>query len=419
MGDRSRLGSLYLCYLSLEDPLVHTQVVGYLAGLARAGHRIHLLTFETGRLTRRRRRRWRRRLAARGIAWHGLRYHKRPSLPATLFDTFVGALYAGLLTRRYRLDALHARSHVPAAMALLARPLSWPRRPALIFDIRGLMAEEYVDAGRWASGGVPFRLTKAVERAAIRRAAAIVVLTERVSRLLFDARRGPPVTVIPCCADIEALAVGPGTRERMRATLGLGAGPVMVYLGKFGGWYLEREMAAFFALARRELAGLHFLILTQSDPAAIRVELERLRVGPSEYTITAAPADRVGAHLSACDFAVSFIAPSPSKVASSPTKIGEYLAAGLPIVTTAGVGDLDRLLDPEVATFVDAHSPVAYRQALVEIPRLLADPDTAQRCRALAVRELSLERVGIPRYDELYERVAEGEHQVGRRRRGQ
>jgi len=39
---------LYVCYLSLEDPLVHSQVVAYLAGLAERGHTVHLLTFEPG-----------------------------------------------------------------------------------------------------------------------------------------------------------------------------------------------------------------------------------------------------------------------------------------------------------------------------------------------------------------------------------
>jgi glycosyltransferase involved in cell wall biosynthesis len=414
MSDRARLRSLYVCYLSLEDPLVHTQVVAYLSGLARAGHRIHLLTFEAGRLTPGRRRRWRRSLSAEGIAWHGLRYHKRPSLPATVYDTLAGAVYASLLIRRHRLDALHARAHVPAAIGLLARRLAWPRRPALIFDIRGLMAEEYADAGRWTPSGVPFRLTKAVERAAIRRAAAIVVLTERVRRLLFDDQLMPPVTVIPCCADIDALEMAPGARDRMRATLGLQVAPVMVYLGKFGGWYLEREMAECFAVARLQLPGLHFLVLTQADPDVLRVELQRLGVGAGEYTITSAPPNRVGAYLSACDFAISFIEPAPSKVASSPTKIGEYLAAGLPILSTAGVGDLDRLLTPDVAALLHAHTPSAYGEALSQIVRLLADPETARRCHSLADRELSLERVGIPRYDELYQRVAALTRPAGR-----
>ncbi len=181
---------------------------------------------------------------------------------------------------------------------------------------------------------------------------------------------------------------------------------VMVYVGKFGGWYMEREMAGFFAAARGARPGLHFLILTQGDREPIRRELEAAGVGPGAYTITSAPPDRIGDYLSASDFAISFIEPSPSKIASSPTKIGEYLAAGLPVVSTAGVGDLDRLLTPEVGALIHEHTPAAYRTGLAHIAGLLDDPAIAERCRSLAIRELSLASVGIPRYRELYTRVA-------------
>src|SRR5262245_28517267 len=120
MSSPERHGALYLCYLSLDDPLVETQVVAYLAGLA-ADRRIHLVTFEVRRLGRAERAPRRAELAARGIRWHPLRYHRRPSLPATAYDTLAGAVTAAWLVRRHGLGVLHARSHVPAAMALLAR----------------------------------------------------------------------------------------------------------------------------------------------------------------------------------------------------------------------------------------------------------------------------------------------------------
>src|SRR3954451_765626 len=117
------LKSLYICYLSLEDPLAHSQVVAYLEGLARRGHEIHLLTFEP-KLDPRRKQQLVADLGARGITWHVRRYHKRPSLPMTIFDALVGAGTAVRLIRRYKLAAIHARSHVPAAAALIVRRLT-------------------------------------------------------------------------------------------------------------------------------------------------------------------------------------------------------------------------------------------------------------------------------------------------------
>jgi glycosyltransferase involved in cell wall biosynthesis len=396
--------ALYVCYLSLDDPLTRTQVVAYLGGLATAGHDVHLLTFEVQPLTRSRRAQLSSEMSGAGITWHGLRYHKRPSLPATVFDTFAGAVKAAWLARRLGIDVVHARSHVPAAMTLIARRLA-RRPPALIFDIRGLMAEEYVDAGRWRQGGIPWRLTKAVERAALRRADGVVVLTERTRRQLFGEASRPGIVVIPCCADLGQIESGAVHRADVRARLGLGDDPVLVYVGKFTGWYMAREMAEFFVRARSEIDDLQLLVLTQGDREDIERELLSAGAPAGTWKVTSSPHDEVGAHLAAADAAISFIRPSPSKASSSPTKIGEYLAAGLPVVATAGVGDLDEQLRPDVAVLVAAHDERAHRDAARALRALIDDPATAERGRALAHRLFSLDEVGIPRYRELYDDV--------------
>ena len=232
-------------------------------------------------------------LRKRGIEWHHLRYHKRPSVPATLADTVLGALFTAFLIRRHRLDLVHARVHVPAAMALLARPLA-PHD--LLFDIRGLMAEEYVDAGRWRKNGIPWKLTKWVERRALKRASQCVVLTPAAKRLLFSPE-DDRVTVIPCCVDFSRFSEGADRRDDVRARLGLGDAKVLAYVGKFGGWYMQREMVAFFVRARRVLTDLHFLILTQDDRELIEVELRSHGIPSTSYTITAVPPEEMGATL--------------------------------------------------------------------------------------------------------------------------
>lgn len=398
----SNVRALYVCYLSLEDPLVETQVLAYLDGLASRGHAIHLITYD-GRLGRRRRQQHRKRLASRGIAWHGLRYHKRPSLPATVYDVLRGAAFAYLLMRRHRLHVLHARSHVPATLGLIIGRF---RRIQLVFDVRGLMAEEYADAGRWRRDGMAFRITKRVERLALRQAASVVVLTERVRNYLFGEGESEKVTVIPCCADLERLERLHGRRSSMREHLGLQRRTVLVYVGKFTGWYMEREMIDFFDVARGKIDDLFFLVLTQSEPSLIVRELEARNVVPSDYLVTTAAPEEVAAYLAASDLAIAFIRPVLSKISSSPTKVGEYLGAGLPVISTRGVGDLDELLGPDVGVLVDELDARGLERAVDHARELLSDPLLRDRCLDLARRQLSLERVGIPRYDAVYRLLA-------------
>jgi glycosyltransferase involved in cell wall biosynthesis len=404
-----RVGALYICYLSLADPLVRTQVVAYLAGLAERGHRIHLLTFETG-LSRARRRELRAEMAAMGIHWHGLRYHKRPSLPATVYDAVAGAAACAWIVVRHRLALVHARNHVPLAMALMTRPLL---RRRILFDLRGLMAEEYADAGRWARGGAPYRITEWIQRAGLRRADGFVVLTERVRRKLWGDDAPGTAVVIPCCADFDRLS---NADTDVRNGLGLGQRPMMIYVGKLGGVYMDREMARFFAVARRARPDLAFVVLTQSPPDSIVAELHGAGVPEDAFRITSVPADAVGSFLAAAEFAICFCHPKPSLIAASPTKIGEYLAAGLPVVSGPDVGDTDMILTKHaVGTVTSIFDDEHYEQAAWEVLQLVSDEACRRRCLDVAEGQFSLRHVGIPRYDELYRLVAATRLGSGRR----
>src|SRR5262245_1089465 len=144
------MAALYICYQSLAEPLTHTQVVAYLEGLARAGCRVVLLTFEAQPPSAAEAKAWATRLEEKGIAWHWLRYHKSPTVPATLWDVLAGVATGLGLMRKYSVRLLHARSHVPGLMALALKRLTGAK---FLFDVRGFMAEEYVDAGVWPARG--------------------------------------------------------------------------------------------------------------------------------------------------------------------------------------------------------------------------------------------------------------------------
>jgi glycosyltransferase involved in cell wall biosynthesis len=349
---------------------------------------------------RARRRALRDRMRAEGITWHGLRYHKRPSLPATIYDTFAGAAVASWLVLRHRLALLHARSHVPLAMALLARRVT---RRRILFDIRGLLAEEYADAGRWQRDGAPYRITEWIQQIGLRRAHGFVVLTENVRRRLWGEPAPAEVEVIPCCADFARLA--PAGID-VRAALGLGDRPVMVYVGKLTGVYMDREMAQFFAVARRLEPDLVFLVVTQSPPDSIVEELEHAGIPEDAYRITTAAPEHVGDHLAVASFAICFCHPKPSLIAASPTKVGEYLAAGLPVLSGPGVGDTDAILrDDSAGVIVEEFTDAAYERAAHELLALGSDPAARERCRQVAEQRFSLTGVGIPRYDALYRRI--------------
>jgi glycosyltransferase involved in cell wall biosynthesis len=400
--------ALYLCYFGLREPLVQTQVLPYLRELAAGGIGMALLTFEPElkkRWSEQSIAEWRARLRGDGIEWHLLPYHKRPSLPATLYDIVAGARHAAAMTRREKIDLFHGRSTVGTAIGALAK---WMAGGRLIFDIRGFLAEEYVDAGRWRAGGLLFRLTKAAERMLYRAADGFVVLTESARETLFpDGTGGRPIEVIPCCVDEERFAEAARLdRAAVRKELSIDERLVFVYVGALGGYYLVREMAELMAVAREQDPRVFALVLTQSSPEALTAKLHRLGFSNDDYRVMKVSPEDVPKYLRAADVALSLIRPSFARRSMSPTKFAEYLAAGLPVIVSAGIGDLDaHIAEARVGVLLRRFDRNAYAAAFEGIAELRRDSELAARCRAEARTRYDLHTVGGARYRRLYEAV--------------
>ena len=480
------LKTLYLCYFGLREPLVQTQVLPYLRELRRGGVEVHLLTFEPNRRAAWRpeeERTWRVRLEGEGIRWHALAYHKSPSVLVTPYDILQGAWTAARLARTERIDVLHARGHLPMAMALLARRWCGAR---LLFDIRGLLAEEYEEAGVWRKDSPQYRAVRAVERAGLKQSAQLIVLTRRLRDLLVERglARAERIEVVPCCVDFARFAAAPGDdgaralaedeggrravvedEREERAVVEVeserrafvetadaqgaaraarngspdvsaregsdreGGGDreggdredggdreggdtegrfEVVTAGSVTGLYLLEEMGRFFLAVKRQHPGAFLRILTMSSATEAAATLERAGLSREDFWIGGVKPAEVPAYLQRARLGLSFRKATFSQIAASPTKIPEYLAAGLPTVCNAGIGDTDDILTRSrvgviVRDFEEETLAEAARAALA-----LAD-ETGVRARAVetAHRHFDLARVGGVGYRNAYRRLAE------------
>jgi glycosyltransferase involved in cell wall biosynthesis len=407
------ISTLYLCYFGLREPLVQTQVVPYLRQLAAANIKVNLLTFEP-RLSEL----WskdeladeREKLALENIRWVCLPYHKRPTLPATLYDVMAGARFAARMVRREGINVLHARAHVPMAMALLAR-----RRVQckLVFDIRGLMAEEYVDGGVWAENSPPFRAVKMIERAGLRKADEIVVLTRRMRDWLVEnkLKKAERIEVIPCCVDFDRFeqeaithAAQPGIEENVE-TISADRFEI-VYAGSLTGLYLVEEMGRFFMAVKARRPNAFLRVLSVSSPEEGGAALKRAGLEAKDFWIGAAHPAEVPAYLKRARLGISFRKPTFAQIAASPTKIPEYLAAGLPVVCNAGIGDMDELVERErVGVVLRSFDEQSYGAAAQEALTLVEDEHVRARSRQVAHQYFDLNTVGGRGYVNVYQRL--------------
>ena len=396
----ARARVLYISYDGLMEPLGQSQVFAYLRGLSNR-HEIVLVSFEKAEdlADRDRLARTRVEVSQAGIRWYPMRYHKTPSLLATAYDVCVGIVRGAGLHARYRFTLVHARSYVPALMALALKTLfSMP----FIFDMRGFWADQRAQSGAWSEQSLAHRLAKWFERRFLLRADAVVTLTHAAVRVL-KARSDLPqdgirYRTIPTCVDLDRFS----TSEAEDRPGGPSDAFVLGYVGAVRLWYMLDEMLECFRLLLELKPGARMLIVSRADHEYIRERAVSAGIPRDRLEVVSAPHGDVPRYMRAMDAAVFFLKPLSALEAAAPTKMGELLASGVPCLATGGVGDVEAILRSEdVGVVIAEWNAQARQKAVRALVDLAAQPDIRERCRRAARRHFSLAD-GIAAFDRLY-----------------
>lgn len=387
---------LYVSYDGILEPLGQSQVLSYLKRLA-TNRLIHLISFEKSADWANvfERDRIANDIAAAGIVWHPLRYHKAPSALATAWDIVCGISLGLWLVLRHRIGVVHARSYVPSVMALTIKRLTGVK---YIFDMRGFWADERVDGGLWPRNGIMYLIAKNFEQRFLLAADHVVSLTHAAVREMrcFGYLQGcmPPFTVIPTCADLMHFKP-----IRSKST---NNGLVVGYVGTVGTWYLFDEVAKYFSLILNLWPDARFLIVNRNEHDYIRERLAVAGIPSFLVELVAANHNEVPQQMSRMDAGIFFIKPVFSKQASAPTKLAEFLGCGIPCLSNAGVGDMADVLEgDQVGVAIKAFDDESIIVALNQLIKLVNDPKTSARCVASARKHFSLDE-GVRLYEKIY-----------------
>ncbi len=387
---------LYISYEGMMEPLGQSQVLSYLERSSESP--IHLISFEKPGDWKNTelRQRITARIERSGIVWHPLPYHRKPSALATAFDIFAGMAVGTYLVVRHKLAIVHARSYVPATMALAIKRLTGAK---FVFDMRGFWADEPVDGAIWPRGGVLYRVAKAMERLFLLRSDAIISLTHAAAKEIagfpYLAGGHAPISVIPTCADLERFA--PGARQATPAapfTLG--------YVGNVGHWYMFDEVIRCFAALTSILPESKLLVVNRGQHEFIREQI-RLAGLPTEHVelITAEHGEmpRLVRRMTA---AVMMARPAYSHLARAPTKLAEFLGCGVPCLANDGIGDVSEILESDrVGVVLRDASDKGRKAAIGSLVGLTRDAGTVDRCTTSARATFSLES-GVIAYGAVY-----------------
>lgn len=399
---------LFISIDGMTDPLGQSQVLPYLLALGQHGFAITIISCEKEHNFRQQEADVRKRLAESGIEWRFCFYERRfPLLSQRGNLARLKALASAEANQHKGRLVAHCRSYLAALAGLHLKRKTGAR---FLFDMRGFWADERRDGGIWKPWNPIhnwlYRYFKNKELQMLREADFVITLTEKSRRLVCDwvvaAERS---AVIPCCADLDHFHPKAGAgKEQLKKNLGIAA-PSFVwgYLGSLGTWYMLEEMLDFFEAYLKQNSDGVFLFITPDEPEAINRQARARNIPADRIIIRHATRQEVPAYISVFDAGLFFIRPTFSKLASSPTKMAEILACGIPVVTNSGVGDTDNIiLSSGCGLVVQDFTPAAYEQVFNRMYEVVSRPPDFFRDAAL--QHFALEK-GVDTYQKIYRKL--------------
>lgn len=386
---------LYIASASVSDPLIVSQVIRYLQRMSDSLDSCHLITFErdasldVARVTQE--------LLADGIRWYPISSWSRLRSVGFWLDRRRALACARRILAQDAIDIVHCRSFLAGT---LGRKLK-SDRVRFLYDMRGLWSLEKRDKGTIRNSQM-FKVAYRLEQRLFRDADHIVSLTHQGKRYLNQSGVSVPIDVIPTCVDLQ--------RFRPRGESSEGQSPVgqtlkVVSAGTLGAGYLAAEMCRFAALLKSNWPAASFRILTASNRDHVIDSAVNAGLPQSCLCVSQVAPESVPAELALADVGLCFVKPTEAKVASCPTKLGEYLASGIPVVATDGVGDVTEILEQHrVGVIVRHDEESSWPDAVKQLQLLLKDPQLKSRCRRVAETLFGLDE-GAADYLTVYQQL--------------
>ncbi|MEK6543129.1 MAG: glycosyltransferase [Elusimicrobiota bacterium] len=383
---------VYLAYGGIEATVFDSQVITFLEGLRRGAGIISrpvvfqdLKTYYFARAS----------LAdplARLETACGQKPILLPRIPRDLASLDTTMLKRTLTRHHTGTVTIHARGTQSAHLAARLKSEGLPIK--LIYDCRGVEAHESLDIARReklftfaAYNDMWFKRIIAMEKEASRAADKIFCVSETLKGYLMDAHGISPdrIDVIPGCVNTAIFRQDETLRATIRRNLGLGSRFVLAFTGSMRAWQQPQTLALALRAAKNADKNALLLAIT-TDTASLTKELLKTGFTKDDYRVMSLAHKDVAAHLTAADCGLLIREPTLVNQVAWPTKALEYLACGLPLVTTKAPEDISRLVRTHnVGAVAESHDETGLSDAIKCLQALSAQDTARMRSRAVAL----------------------------------
>lgn len=281
------------------------------------------------------------------IMHHPYRSKSKIRILAKFLDLWRVTRKSVKLIKRKQVDLVICRSAMAGSIGYLIHRATGIRYLVESFEPH---ADYMQELGVWSKYGLSYLIQHRLEQ--FQKSTASHLMTASANYMEHLSRneniRQDMISIMPCAVDSKQFKFNISDRTRVRKALGIEHDAIVgVYVGKFGDIYWDKEAFEVFKVAFSYFKNFFLIILTQHDEQFLNGRFAEFEI-PVDRTWHASVFHKeVPAYLSASDFAISTIRPTPYRKFCSPIKNGEYWANGLPILSPDGIGDDSEIIKTE------------------------------------------------------------------------
>ncbi|SHJ08732.1 Glycosyltransferase involved in cell wall bisynthesis [Hymenobacter daecheongensis DSM 21074] len=394
-------------YNSCDDPLFKGNLLLLLehVGRQQSDLRLHLITYEQVEytLTPAQQEQRRQDFARFNMLWYPLTWHSGSfKLLKKAYDLLVGIFLVLKLKLKFGARSVVSLGTVSGSFAFLIAKLFGLRYYGYQYEPH---SEFMLDCHIWPASSPAYRGLNYLERLSGMHATILSTGTVHMMRRLEQWGSKAKIYKLPSCVDETKIYYRPQGRERVRTKYRIPAAQqVILYLGKFGGIYYDREIAELFVTFHQRNPALFFLIVSPDPAEHITGLMQAAGLPADRYTVTRSPYEQVQDYIAAADFGIVAVPSLPSQRFRSPIKVGEYLCCGLPYLVCAGVSEDDLVAEKNgVGVVIQEFSPAEANRVFPQVERLLAEEKTVlrARCRAAGIAYRGMSQY-LPTADEIF-----------------
>lgn len=314
---------LYITYDSINDSISKSQILPLLKELSKI-YEINLISFEKKIINKK----FSFIQNFKQIKYGNSKITKIKSILLCFFVAF-------FLTKKENIKIIHCRSYIPAIIALLIKKFTGSK---YIFDIRGFWFNEKYDAK--LINFFLLKILKKIENKLYKNADYILTLTYKSIKYINKEYKisKKKISYIACFTDTKKFSFNKKTPNK-ELTFG--------YVGNVKLSYNFKKVLSFLEIFNtiNKNWKLYFVnnYLSEKEKKNIFLKFKN----KNKIFFYKSNFENINKIYKKFDVGIYFLKKDFSKTASCPTKLGEMLSCGIPIITNSGIGDIEMYLKNE------------------------------------------------------------------------